>query len=330
MLVTEFSTQAVAPPERFALFEEVSAGTHLRNLLRSDDREDFRARLRVVDLGELQLSAQSFPHLEVVRTAEQIRRADPEVYMINCVLHGQAGLSHTGRHTTPRVGDLVVLDSSRPFEAHRRTVPDGWSQLTVQLPHRMLPLPERTVRQVLALPIDGRSGMGGVFARWLGDLNARADEFTAADVPALTSVILDLLASVIAGCLQAEERLSPKTRRTALRARIQAFVERHLADPDLTPRAVAEAHHISLRHLQQLFAEDGTSPAAWIRHRRLERCRRDLADPGLDARPVQAIAARWGFTDPAHFSRLFRAAYGMPPREYRTMTGARRNRRADT
>jgi methylphosphotriester-DNA--protein-cysteine methyltransferase len=27
--------------------------------------------------------------------------------------------------------------------------------------------------------------------------------------------------------------------------------------------------------------------------------------------------ARWGFTDPAHFSRAFRAAYGMPPAEYR-------------
>ncbi|MFE0422923.1 hypothetical protein [Streptomyces sp. NPDC058953] len=30
--------------------------------------------------------------------------------------------------------------------------------------------------------------------------------------------------------------------------------------------------------------------------------------------PVQAIAARWGFTDPAHFSRLLPAAYGTPPR----------------
>jgi AraC-like DNA-binding protein len=32
---------------------------------------------------------------------------------------------------------------------------------------------------------------------------------------------------------------------------------------------------------------------------------------------VGAIAARWGLIDAAHFSRLFRAAYGLPPGEYR-------------
>jgi AraC-like DNA-binding protein len=61
--------------------------------------------------------------------------------------------------------------------------------------------------------------------------------------------------------------------------------------------------------------------AAWIRERRLERCRRDLLDPVLAERPVSAVAARWGLTDPAAFSRLFRAAYGVPPLEYRRTMG---------
>jgi AraC-like DNA-binding protein len=30
---------------------------------------------------------------------------------------------------------------------------------------------------------------------------------------------------------------------------------------------------------------------------------------------VAVVAHRWGFTNPAHFSRVFRAAYGMSPRE---------------
>ncbi|MER7794708.1 helix-turn-helix transcriptional regulator [Streptomyces sp. NPDC097640] len=80
---------------------------------------------------------------------------------------------------------------------------------------------------------------------------------------------------------------------------------------------IADAHHISLRHLQQLLAEDDTSPAAWIRHRRLERCRLDLANPRLSARLIQGIAERWGFTNPTHFSRLFRGVYEIPPRNYR-------------
>ncbi|BCL25621.1 helix-turn-helix domain-containing protein [Streptomyces aurantiacus] len=159
-----------------------------------------------------------------------------------------------------------------------------------QDPRELLPVPEKAMRRLLAVPIDGRIGMGGVFCRWLTDLDARATEFTPADVPTLVSVTLDLLASAVTRCLEAETALSPEVRRNALRAQINAFVE------------------------------DGTSPAAWIRHRRLERCRRDLADPHLNRRPIQAVAARWGFTDPTHFSRLFRTVYGMPPRDFRSLS----------
>jgi hypothetical protein len=51
----------------------------------------------------------------------------------------------------------------------------------------------------------------------------------------------------------------------------------------------------------------------------LERCRRDLLDPSLGDVPVSAIAARWGLTNAAHFSRAFRAAYGASPVEYRRL-----------
>jgi AraC-like DNA-binding protein len=74
---------------------------------------------------------------------------------------------------------------------------------------------------------------------------------------------------------------------------------------------------MSLRSLHQLFHDEGLTVAGWIRSRRLEGCRRDLADPSLDARPVAAVAARWGFSSAAEFSRAFRAAHGMPPAEYR-------------
>ncbi|MEU8386459.1 helix-turn-helix domain-containing protein [Streptosporangium sp. NPDC048865] len=102
-----------------------------------------------------------------------------------------------------------------------------------------------------------------------------------------------------------------------MKQRVDAFVERHLGDPALTPDGIAAAHGISTRHLYTLFREEGRTVAAWIRERRLERCRRDLADPSLRDRSIHAIAARWGFTDKAHFSRAFRARYDMTPSDCR-------------
>ena len=108
-----------------------------------------------------------------------------------------------------------------------------------------------------------------------------------------------------------------ESREQTLLLRLHAFIEQHLGDADLTPGLVAAAHFISVRYLYRLFETQGTTVAAWIRFRRLERCRADLGDPAFGVVPVSAIAARWGLPDSAHFSRLFRRTYGQPPAEYR-------------
>lgn len=324
MLVTEFSTESVAAPERFDLFVEAADRSRMTSLLRSDDRDDFRARMRVVELGDVQLSTLAFPHLEIVRTAKLVRQSDPEVYLVNYLLGREGSVSLDGGDTLLRAGDLVALDSSRLYHAHYAHQ-DSWSQVTVRFPRRLLPLPEKTVRRALAVPMSGRDGMGGVLTRWLTDIDARADELTPADIPTLTSVTLDLLASVIARCQDSEGALSPEARRRALQARIRDFVRRELGNPGLTPDVVAAAHGISSRYLYKLFHEQGLTVAGWIRECRLERCRRDLGDPRLSSLSVQAVASRWGFTDKAHFSRAFRAAYGTSPRDYRH-SGAREPR----
>ncbi|MEU9335707.1 helix-turn-helix domain-containing protein [Streptomyces sp. NPDC048290] len=317
MLVTEFSTEVVAPPERFDLFTEFTSHSHMLNRMRSSSQSDFRATMGFLSLGELQVAGLSFPHLEVARTAKLIRQSDPGAYLFNCLLGGEGVLSRARHDAGLRVGDLVLLDSGCPYSGEIRAVSDGWSHLTLQFPRELMPLPHKTVQALLGDPMDGRHGVGAVLRRWLTDLQARAGEFTPADVPMLSSVTMDLLVSVLARRLDRESALAPETRRNTLRIRINAYIDRHLADPALTPQTIADAHHISLRHLQQLFAENDTSPAASIRHRRLERCRRDLINPHLSTRPIRAVAARWGFTDPAHFSRLFHAVYGMPPRDCR-------------
>jgi AraC-like DNA-binding protein len=110
---------------------------------------------------------------------------------------------------------------------------------------------------------------------------------------------------------------TPESRKHALLTTIQGFIQQHLGDPGLSPGMIAAAHHISLRSLHQLFRDEGLTVGGWIRRRRLERCRRDLSDPLLAARPIAAIAAAWGFSSASDFSRAFRAVHGLPPAEFR-------------
>ena len=141
----------------------------------------------------------------------------------------------------------------------------------------------------------------------------------------LSTAIVDLLTIALAARLDRGRSVQPDTYQRTLLLRVHAFIERRLGDPRLSPGTVAAAHHISVRYLYKLFEQEPTGVAGWIRQRRLERCRRDLLDPALRSRPVSAIAARWGMLNAAHFSRSFRAAYGVPPVEYRQLS----TRRAD-
>jgi AraC-like DNA-binding protein len=137
------------------------------------------------------------------------------------------------------------------------------------------------------------------------------------DAPRLETFTLDLLVALLAHELDSETSLPIETRQHTLMAQIHDFIHRNLADPALSPALIATAHHISTRHLHRIFHNHGLSVAGLIRQRRLERCHHDLGNPQLRSLPIQAIAARWGFNDNAHFSRLFRATYGIPPRDYR-------------
>ncbi|MDW6062611.1 helix-turn-helix domain-containing protein [Streptomyces sp. FXJ1.4098] len=315
-LVTEICTNSLPTVERFDYWRNMTVDTLIPNMLRSDHALDFQAKLCLIDLGVLTVSAFSCPSLESWRSAKLIRQSDPELYQVVLCSRGVYTLTQGGRSATGSGSELILADTSRPWHI-QADVASKAEAIYMQLPRHLLPLPEDKVRSMSALRLGCRRGMGGLLAGFLRQMAADAHSYTPADASRLAAVTIDLLAAVCAHHLEAERLLPPETHHHALLLRIRAFIQQNLPDPGLTPQAVATAHNISARHLHRLFQAQGLTVAGWIRQRRLENCHRDLTDPRQSHRTAQAIAARWGFTDKAHFSRLFRATYGMPPGDLR-------------
>ncbi len=89
---------------------------------------------------------------------------------------------------------------------------------------------------------------------------------------------------------------------------------------DLTAESLAEIAGVSLRTLQRIFRERfDTSPMTWLMEARLLEAAR-LIRAGDD--PVTKIAYRVGFKDPSHFTRRFKARFGVSPNEYRKADAA--------
>ncbi|NUR88135.1 MAG: helix-turn-helix transcriptional regulator, partial [Nonomuraea sp.] len=82
-----------------------------------------------------------------------------------------------------------------------------------------------------------------------------------------------------------------------------------------TVASLAAAVALSPSRLAHLFTQEtGHTPMAAVRQARLRHAVRLLDVTDLD---IAQVAAASGFVSPFHFSRAFRAAYGVPPRDYR-------------
>jgi AraC-like DNA-binding protein len=267
-------------------------------------------QLGSVGVGRVQTST---PH-SVHRTPGLIRRDSPELYRVVLAMAGSLRLMQDGRSAQLKRGEFAIYDFAKPYELAY----DSAVHLAVfSFPREMLALPFDSIAKLTAVPITTDGGTGALATPLLRRVALDLETYQPASAARLSTVVMDLVTTAVAERAEQVETLSEESRLRTLLLHVHTFIEQHLGEPDLAPGTIAAAHHISLRHLHRLFETKNTTVAAWIRHRRLERCRKDLADAALHNTSVSVIASRSGLPDSAHFSRLFRHTYGLPPAEYR-------------
>jgi AraC-like DNA-binding protein len=290
---------------------------HPMRAVSSEPAEFLRATGQMVDLAAVNVVELTLSQVEAVRTPELIRQADPELCSVIVPLDGTLVVSQAGREAVLDARELALYDSSQPFVL--RLAADGGTTRVVRahISKALLGEPAERLERLLAVPLPGRTGLGGLLVQFLADVTAGSGIYGPGDLPRLGVLAHDLLTSVVAHHLDADGALPDESRRRTLLLHIQAFIQQHLHEPNLTPRVIAAAHHISLSYLHRLFQQEGDTVAGRVRRQRLEGARRDLADPAQQGLQIHAIGARWCFPHAADFSRAFRNAYGVPPRDYR-------------
>ncbi|WP_347404347.1 helix-turn-helix domain-containing protein [Micromonospora sp. WMMD961] len=321
MLTVGSADTAVVPAgERFGFWHDLVARESVPMRIHSAHAADFQARAEVISLGEVVLSAWRYPSLEMQRTGTFIRRSDPEMYQFALPLSGHGGVEQERRanHFTP--GHFAFVDTSRPHQSSHqgRSPHDGLlTTRTILVPHGLLPVHPNKISGLLGTNISATEGIGVLLSQFVHQVMTHPEQYQESDTPVLSTVVRDLIAAMVAQQLDLTDALPTEVRGHNLRMLVKAFIDEHLGDPDLSPGAVAAAHHVSLRSLHRAFEAEDQTVAEIIRRKRLDRCARDLRDPLQRARPINSIAARWGFRSQAHFSRVFAATFGMSPQAFR-------------
>ena len=276
--------------------------------------EPFWARCSRIDVGEVSVFRIEHAASVVARTPKLVRRGPSDLVKVSLQLEGEEIIEQDGRAALLHAGDLAIYDTSRPYTLR---FDSETSLLVFTFPRGYLDIPRDELAAVTATAFPLDSPLGRVVNPFLVGLAHSLAELPGANGRRLARTGLDLLMTLLSTQLQQEVRRDP---RRQLLHEILGTVDTMLGDPEVSPATIAAAHYISTRHLHALFAEHGITVAGWIRERRLEHRRRDLADGALADALIARIAARWGLVNPAHFSRLFRTTFGQSPSEYRAAT----------
>jgi acetamidase/formamidase/AraC-like DNA-binding protein len=233
-------------------------------------------------------------------------------------LEGAATLDAEMLQTALEPGDIVYVPSGARAEL---SLDSDVRQLLVKLPRE-------TLQSRLAIPISpraghiaGHSGAGRVLSGLLGSIAEVIEELGAEQLQAVDIALPEFLAGLLAAERPDPALLAPTNGQTATLHRISRMIEARLSDPDLSLSAIAAEAGVSVRYLQKLFEAVNDNFGRYLKMRRLERCRADLANPLYMHLSITDILFRWGFNDASYFSRVFREQYKMTPRAYRQEIG---------
>jgi len=267
-------------------------------------RENFAGQLTSRTVGEARfVNFRTHSH-RISRTARQARRGHGLI-MVGLQCEGLSLVEQGDARIQLTPGQIALVDSSAPFNL---LFPQTVERRLVLLPSWLFSNPA-DAKRLRASPrlITSNSGAAQLAREAILRLTDTEHDWNERDCAAMLRALVPLLET----CLQDEPDQWP----TARFARIKAQMQAHLPDRTLDPTRLADLVGLSTRSLYREFARQGYTFSRLLLELRLQKARALIeSNPEMT---LAAIAQASGFSDSAHFSRSFRAAYGETPRDAR-------------
>lgn len=273
-------------------------------------KHGFHATVRGHDLGKMQIASLRVDAMSYRRTPQIIRRSGIDHWQIVLRQRGTEFSSSSCKVLRSGKGSLDLRSLALPGIGHCSAGElicvwlkrDNFSSLAGRL--------DAASHQ----PIQGV--MRDILQDFIMTLDRHRSTLTQREVPA----VVDSLTALLGAFIQPTRDAMAAAAMPISASRIElarTYVDAHLASPDLGTEALCRKLGVSRRKLYYLFEHCG-GVSKFIRDRRLAACHTAL-EHTADLRLISTIAYDHGFTDPAHFSRLFRARYGYSPKEAREL-----------
>ena len=311
MVFTVFSTMGFQPQDRADYWHNAVTDAYFPLLLHFTKPLDFQGRLARCAINNIGLSRLTSAPISYERRRRHIREAREEEYLITIPRQSPVEFRQLGRNVRCEPGGFILERGDEPY---RFLYSDHNDLYVMKVSKKDLSERVRDPDNLCAQVFNGSSGIGALFTNMTERLFAEANAMTDGTELVLSRQLLELLSLALKGNANAVTSSASAVRSAHIK-RVEDYIRQNLSDPALSPDIVAEACGISKRYLHDLFKDVNATVSKQIRDQRLLAARDRLEMPTITS--IADISYRFGFSDQAHFSRLFRAKFGMSPSSYR-------------
>jgi AraC-like DNA-binding protein len=314
MTMLNYSTELHSPAAKLTYWNEVMREVFLSSwqVEPAVVPEQFEMRMRAISFGGLVLSNARLSQARVQNAPGRPDGNGGHPYHLYMVSRRQM-VATEDRRTVLEPGDFTLADSGL---ASSMLTDDPYTTIGLTVPADFLREHVPNPQAVVGLRFSGSEGISRTASGMLRSMWKLAES---GQLPEVGIKLAHSLLEVFAACCYIS--IGPLEQETSSarshRLRIKRFIDDNLRDPELSVEGVAERFGVSSRYLQMLFAAESETASSYIRRRRLEGCRVQLADPVWSERGITEIAFGWGFNNAAHFARAFREEFGMSARDFR-------------
>lgn len=246
------------------------------------------------------------------RSPSKVRRDDLDHVILHMPQSGAGAFVASDTALRLRRFDIAVAVLENPLDI----VAGAGTAVSLILPRtRLAPLLE-SADHLHGRHLAGTTPAGALLGTHLLTLARYASKLRADEARAYAEVTARLAAACLAAHAPPDVPPPSISARPNVAQKVRDHIEANLHDPRLSPERLANSFHLSRSQLYRMFERLG-GVRHHIRARRLHRALELVCARESPAGRIGEIAYSVGFTDEAHFSRIFHEHFGLSPRAAR-------------
>ena len=304
-----FDTDAISPTKRYASWRDAICDVYVNVEVAASDPENYKGFIRETRYGDVALTDILVSEQRINRSRQHLARLDKDCYYVHFLQSGSVNVLQRGATHSSNCARGALFSASEQYElqcigegrAFYLEIPSD--ALAARFPKGIVPV---------SAAINSTLGLGRIATEFCAALATESDNVKDDLRAGLGTQLIDIVALTLMAAENEIPAMEGSVQQARLRS-VQAWIEAHLSEPDLTLERIAHANNMSLRYLHLLFRQCDMSVSDWLWNRRLQRCYDQIAR--RDGRSITSIAFEHGFNSSAHFSTMFRRKFGIRPRD---------------